>query len=126
MHKLAVSLSVFAALFASAEMQTVTGYGTGDNLAQAIVAAKVDAILNAGGRTSVLSEAKQDQLIKDEGKSENEACLVSYEVVEKGDSFDGTYVRIKAKVSKDEDFVLKAQMSQIRDALRTGTLPRSE
>jgi len=113
MHKLVFSLSVFAALFANAEMQTVTGYGTGDDLSQAIVAAKVDAVLNAGGRTSVLSEAKQDQLIKDEGKSENEACLVSYEVVEKGDSFDGTYVRIKAKVSKDGDFALKDGKAEI-------------
>ena len=113
MHKLVLSLSVFATLLANAEMRTVTGYGTGDNLAQAIVAAKVDAVLNAGGRTSVLSEAKQDQLIKDEGKSENEACLVSYEVVEKGDSFDGTYVRIKAKVSKDEEFALKDGRTEI-------------
>ena len=113
MHKLILSLSVLAALLSNAEIRTVTGYGTGDNLSQAIVAAKVDAVLNAGGRTSVLSEANQDQLIKDEGKSENEACLVSYEVVEKGDSFDGTYVRIKAKVSKDEDFALKDGKTEI-------------
>ncbi len=113
MHKLILPLFVFATLLANAEMRTVTGYGTGDNLAQAIVAAKVDAVLNAGGRTSVLSEAQQDQLIKDEGKSENEACLVSYEVVEKGDSFDGTYVRIKANVSKDEEFALKDGRAEI-------------
>ena len=113
MYKLLFPLSVFAALFSSAEMRTVTGYGTGDNLEQAIVAAKVDAVLNAGGRTSVLSEAKQDQLIKDEGKSENEACLVSYEVVEKGDSFAGPYVRIKAKVSKNGEFTLKDGRTEI-------------
>ena len=107
MRMLVSSLIAFATLTASAEIRTVTGYGTGDNLSQAIVAAKVDAVLNAGGRTSVLSEAREDQLIKDEGKSENEACLVSYEVLVIGDSFAGTYVRIKAKVAKSEDFALK-------------------
>lgn len=100
--------ATFATLLSVAEIKEVTGYGSGDDLKQALVAAKVDAILNAGGKTSVESEAKREKLVQDGGKSENEACLVSYEVTEKGESFDGTYVRIRAKVSKDDaDYALK-------------------
>ena len=95
--------AAFATLVGFAEVKETTGYGSGDDLEQALVSAKVDAILNAGGKTSVKSEAHGDALVLDSGKSANEACLVSYEVTEKGDSFAGPYVRIKAKVAKDED-----------------------
>ena len=108
------ALCAMVSLYTKSEPRQTTGYGSGDNLEQAIVAAKVDAVLNAGGRTTVASEAKKDQLIKDEGTSQNDACLISYEVTEKGESFDGTYVRIKAKVSKDEDFILKDGKTDVR------------
>ena len=114
MRLLVILVFGLSAICGSAEIVETTGYGSGDDIAQALVAAKVDAILNAGGRTSVSSEAKRDQLLKDEGKSENEASLVSYEVTEKGESFDGTYVRIKAKVSKAEDYVLKDGKTIVR------------
>ena len=110
---IALSMAVISML-SCADVKEVTGYGSGDDLNQALVAAKVDAVLNAGGRTTVASEAKKDQLLEDEGASQNDACLISYEVTEKGESFDGTYVRIKAKVSKDEDYILKDGKTDVR------------
>ena len=73
MRLLAILVFGLSAACGLAEIVETTGYGSGDDIAQAVVAAKVDAILNAGGRTSVSSEAKRDQLLKDEGESANEA-----------------------------------------------------
>jgi len=113
--QIGISLVVMLlSLVAFAETREVTGYGSGDDFGHALVAAKVDAILNAGGKTSVESVTQHEKLVRDGGASENEACLISYEVTEKGESFDGTYVRIKAKIAKDDsDYVLKDGNTQI-------------
>lgn len=99
--------SLIACVFAWAGPNEFMGYGSGDDLQQALVAAKVDAIHNAGGKAEVFAEVQKDTLLADGGKSENEACLISYEITEKGESFDGTYVRIKATISKEENYPLK-------------------
>lgn len=92
----------------------VTGYGSGDDLQQALVAAKADAIHNAGGKAEILAEVRKDKLLTDGGKSENEACLIAYKITEKGESFDGTYVRIKANISKNEDYKLKDGIHEVK------------
>lgn len=108
------ALCAMVSLGAKAELRQAIGYGVGDDLEQAIVVAKADAILNVEGRTTVATEVANDRLVKDEGTSENDAYLISYEVIDKGESFDGTYVRIKAKVSKDEYYVLKDGTTDVR------------
>lgn len=107
MRSLFCGFSLIACAVAWAGANEFMGYGSGDDLQQALVAAKVDAIHNAGGKAEIIAEAKKDKLLADGGKSENEACLISYEITEKGESFDGTYVRIKAIISKNEDYKLK-------------------
>lgn len=95
------------ALGGLAETGETTGYGTGDNRAQALIDAKVDAILNFGGTVSAERVARHDELVRDEEKSENNAYLISYEVIDQGESIEGSYVRIKAKVSNNADYALK-------------------
>lgn len=95
------------ALGGLAETGETTGYGTGDNRAQAIIDAKVDAILNFGGTVSAKRVAQHDELVCDEEMTANSAYLISYEVIDQGESIEGTYVRIKAKVSNDADYTLK-------------------
>ena len=93
--------------FARSEAREVVGYGSGDDLQQAIVAAKVDAALNAGGRATTQTEVNREKLVSDSGAVENEIHLLSHEIVETGESFDGTYVRIKAKMSREGNYFLK-------------------
>ena len=100
MHKLIYSLSAFAALFASAEMRTVTGYGTGDTLDQALIMAQSDAVLNAGGKVASTEQIQGDVLISDKGVSSNVLFVSEYKILEKGESFDGVSARIEAKVCK--------------------------
>ena len=107
MRRLFCGFSLIACVVAWAGTNEFMGYGSGDDLQQALVAAKVDAIHNAGGKAEIIAEAQKDKLLADGGKSENEAYLISYEITEKGESFDGTYVRIKAIISKTEDYKLK-------------------
>lgn len=76
----------------------VIGYGSGDDLAQALLVAQGDAVLNAGGKTAVFIESASDKLISDKGISSNALFVASYKIIEKGESFDGVYVRIKAKI----------------------------
>lgn len=98
MHKLVFSLSAFAALFASAEMRTVTGYGTGDTLDQALIMAQSDAVLNAGGKVATSEQVQGDVLVSDKGVSSNVLFVSKYKILEKGESFDGVSARIEAKV----------------------------
>ena len=100
MHKLAFPLSVFAALFASAEMRTVIGYGTGDTLDQALIMAQSAAVLNAGGTVASTEQVQGDVLVSDKGVSSNVMFVSEYKILEKGESFDGVSARIEAKVCK--------------------------
>lgn len=114
MRVLCCGFSLIACAVAWAGANEFMGYGSGDNLQEALVAAKVNAIHNAGGNVEIVAEAQEDdKLLADGGKSENEACLISYEITEKGESFDGTYVRIKAIISKNEDYKLKDGIQEI-------------
>ena len=100
MHKLAISLSAVATLFANAEMRTVTGYGTGDTLNQALIMAQSDAVLNAGGKVVITEQAQGEVLVSDKGMSSNVLFVSGYKILEKGESFDGVSARIEAKVCK--------------------------
>lgn len=98
MHKQVFSLAVFVALFACAEMGTVTGYGTGDTLDQAVIMAQSDAVLNAGGKVASIEQVQGDVLVSDKGVSSNVLFVAEYKILEKGESFDGVSARIEAKV----------------------------
>ena len=79
-----------------AEPRQVTGYGSGDNLLQALVVAQGDAVLNAGARTTVEVKSSGDRLLSDVSTSSNALFMTEYKILEKGESFDGVYVRILA------------------------------
>ena len=98
MRALVLTLPVFAALITRAEVKTVTGYGTGDTLDQALIMAQSDAVLNAGGRVSTVEQIKGDVLVSDRGVSSNMLFVSEYKILEKGESFDGVSARIEAKV----------------------------
>ena len=123
MKSFVIILLAISSFLVCADVKETTGYGSGDDIKQALISAKVDAILNAGGKTSLETEARHDKLVQDGGKSENEACLLSYEITEKGESFDGTYVRVKAKVSKDESYPLK---DGVTDIVGEGVAPNAK
>ena len=72
--------------FARSEAREVVGYGSGDDLQQAIVAAKVDAALNAGGRATTQTEVNREKLVSDSGAVENEIHLLSHEIVALGNN----------------------------------------
>ncbi len=91
-----------------------TGYGTGDNRAQAVIDAKVDAVLNFGGTVSAERVAQHDELVCDEETTTNTAYLISYEVIDHGESVEGTYVRIKARISDEADYALKDGNAVVR------------
>ena len=95
------AIAVFAVMAhfgLSADMRQVNGYGSGDDWAQALCVAQGDAVLNAGAKTTVSLEANDVNIISDKSVSSNEIFLAEYKVLEKGDSFDGVYVRIQANV----------------------------
>ena len=100
-------IGAFLIAHACADVCDVIGYGSGDDLQQAIVAAKVDAALNAGGRVTTQTEVDREKLVSDGGAVENEIHLLSHKIVETGESFDGAYVRIKAKMSTNGEYPLK-------------------
>lgn len=117
MHKLVFSLSAFAALFASAEMQSevmeVVGYGVGDTFEEAVVVAKSDAVQNASGRVTSQVTIERDKLNSMTGMSSNMVDMIEFTVIEKGDSFAGVSARIKAVVSKHGNFRLKDGSTEI-------------
>lgn len=98
LRKLVSALFVPVALSADAEMRTVVGYGTGDTIGQALVMAKGDAVLNAGGKVASLEQVQGDVLVSDRGVSSNVLFVSEYRLLEKGESFDGVSARIEAKV----------------------------
>lgn len=102
------------ALGGLAKTSVTTGYGTGDDRAQAIIDAKVDAVLNFGGTVSAERVAQHDELVCDEETTTNAAYLISYEVIDQGESVEGTYVRIKARVSDIADYALKDGNATVR------------
>ena len=117
MHICAFAAYLMCSLFTFcglAETRETTGYGTGDDQTQAIIDAKMDAILNFGGTFSAESSEQHDILVRDEEKSVNEAYLISYEVIDLGESVEGTYVRIKARVSDDAEYTLKDGKANVR------------
>ena len=105
-----------------AGVKEAVGYGSGDDLEQALSVAQGDAVLNAGSKTVFESEALKDKLLKDVGYFSNEVYLVDSAVVEKGESFDGVYARVKIRVTDKEDLSKKrasefpAQRWLVRDS----------
>lgn len=96
-----IILSLFFALInfgLFAAVRQVTGYGSSDDLERAVYAAQGDAVLNAGGKTTVSILVADEKLERDGAVSSNEVFLLEYEMLEKGESFDGIYARIRAKV----------------------------
>ena len=105
---------LFAALRGEAATKETSGYGTGDGRAQAFVDAKSDAILNFGGKVSFERSEQGSELVRDEEKSENHAFLISYEVTDEGESIEGSYARVRARVSDSAEYVLKDGKTDIR------------
>lgn len=93
--------------FAHAEVREAIGYGSGDNLEQAISVAQGDAVLNAGGKAVSETEVAKDKLLKDVVCFSNEVYLVDSTLIENGESFDGTYARVKVHVTSTEDLSKK-------------------
>lgn len=92
----------FGAVSLRAQIIETIGYGTGDNIEQAIVAAQGDAVLNANAKAVFTTAADGKKLHNDIGVISNEMFLVESTLLERGESFDGTYARVKLKVSKSE------------------------
>ena len=60
-----IFLLCVAATFLNAAEREAIGYGSGDDLAQAVAVAEGDAVLNAGGKASFIAEVQKDKLLRD-------------------------------------------------------------
>ena len=115
-HGLCSNVIVFTMMFsisAFAEIKSVTGYGSGDNQREAIIVALGDAVSNAGAKMQANTEVNKGRLVADNGEYKGEGFLLSYEIIENGEAFDGPYVRVKARISDDPDFELKDGMHAV-------------
>lgn len=104
-----LSMAMVSSMVATAPgvAHDVSGYGSGDSYVEAVVAAKADAVLNERGKADSYAKVSADRLVSDGGQAENTAYLVSYDVTDKGESLEGFYARIVAKVSKAAEYKLK-------------------
>lgn len=96
----------------------VSGYGSGDSYVEAVAAAKADAVLNERGKADSYAKVSADRLVSDGGQAKNTAYLVSYDVTDKGESLDGFYARIVAKVSKAAEYVWKDGRTPVKVTAR--------
>lgn len=103
MRSLFLIVMIFIHFGALAVVRQVSGYGTGENLEQAIYAAQGDAVLNAGGYTKISIETSEVQVLNDTGISSNALFISDYKLIESGKSFDGMYARILATLCDPEE-----------------------
>ena len=113
-------LCAYASRLIAVEREAI-GYGSGDDLVQAVAVAEGDAVLNAGGKASFIAEVQKDKLLTDTGFISNEVYLVSSTTIETGDSFDGTYARVKVRVSDIEDLSKKSGSVQVEGVAHAKT-----
>ncbi len=84
-----------------AEVVESVGYGTGDDLDQAKIAALGDALLNARSKAVVKAEVQEGGAGGESRDFSSEMHVVDCDFIEQGESFDGTYARVRMKLSKD-------------------------